>query len=132
MKRIVLGLAVTLAMGSAIAQAPKPHALVRADAGTVQVQGSGALALNESTGAQAGDIVSVTDGKATVTYADGCIVEVVSSHQIAAVTQCKAGLLPGSASVGGSDRLLVGAGIGALVVLGVALGSGGSDSASSP
>ena len=131
MKRIILGLAVTLAMGSALAQDPTPAVVVRADAGTVQVQGSGLVPLNESTGARVGDTITVTEGTAKVTYADGCIVDVVNSHLITAVSPCKAGLQPSSSIVAG-DGLLVAAGIGALVVVGVAVGSGGSDSASSP
>ena len=136
MKRIVFGLIVTVAMGSAIAQspqAPKPAALVRANAGVVQVEGGAAITLESSAGANIGDTVTIGEGsKATLTYADGCVVSVVGSVQIAAVSPCKAGLAPGTRLGATSNRKLVAAGLGALALVGVVVGSGGDDKPSSP
>lgn len=131
MKQIVMGLAVSalfLAAQTALAQAPNPQVLVHADAGTVQVQGN-AVAANSSAGANAGDTVSVTEGQATVTYSNGCAVKVTGQYQVLA----KAPVCTGVVS-GGGDGHLVAAGLGAIALVGIAVGSGGggSDNPSSP
>lgn len=130
MKQLVMGLAVSALFlaGQALAQAPNPAVLVHADAGTVSVQGN-AVAANSSAGANAGDTVAVTDGQATVTYSNGCAVKVTGQYQVLA----KAPVCTGTVS-GGGDGHLVAAGLGAIALVGVAVGSGGggSDNPSSP
>jgi type 1 fimbria pilin len=131
MKQLVMGLAVSSLFfaAAAQAQAPNPQALVRADSGTVTVQGN-AVAAKSSAGANAGDTIVVTGGQATVTYSNGCAVTVTSEYQVAA----KAPVCTGVVS-GGGDGHLVAAGIGAIALVGVAVGSGGgggSDNPSSP
>lgn len=135
MMRIVLGVAATVAMGSAFAQsppAPKPAVVVHADAGVVQVQGNAPIAVDATTGANLGDTVTVSGGKATLTYADGCIISIVGAHQVAAVSPCKAGLVPRSVLSAVGDGKMVAIGLGAIVAVGLAVGSGGGNSASSP
>ena len=135
MKRIVLAVVATAALGSAIAQspsAPEPAVSVRADAGVVQIDSGAAIALDNSAGADAGNTVTVINGKATLTYADGCIVSVVNTHTITPVSPCKAGLMPSTTISVKGDGLLVAGGLGALVLAGLAVGSAGSDRPSSP
>ena len=133
MKQIVIGLAVSalfLAAQPALAQAPSPHALVHADSGTVSVQGNAVVA-NSSSGANAGDMITVTGGQATVTYSNGCAVKVTDQYQVAA----KAPVCTGAVA-GGGDGHLVAVGLGAIALVGVAVGggggSGGDDTPSSP
>jgi len=130
MKQFVMGLAVSslFLAATAQAQAPGPQVLVRADSGTVTVQGN-AVAAKSSAGANAGDTIVVTGGQATVTYSNGCAVTVTSQYQVAA----KAPVCTGVVS-GGGDGHLVAAGLGAIVLVGAAVGGGGggSDNPSSP
>ncbi len=123
MKRLILGVIASLAMGTATAEAPE--ALVSAASGSVQVAGA-ALAEGSSVGAYAGDNVTVADGRAIVTYGDGCVVNVVDSYQVAEISPCKAGLQPGSTAKV-SDGAMVWLGVGGIAVLGLAAGSGGDD-----
>jgi hypothetical protein len=133
MKQIVMGLAVSalfLAVQPAMAQSSNPQVLVHADSGTVQVQGNAVVA-NSSSGANAGDMVTVTGGQATVTYSNGCAVKVTDQYQIAAKAPVCTGVV-----AGGGDGHLVAAGLGAIALVGVAVGSGGGggseDTPSSP
>jgi len=122
MKQFVMGVAVSalfLAAQPALAQDPSPKALVHADSGTVQVQGN-AVAANSSTGANVGDSVTVTEGQATVTYSNGCAVTVTSQYQIVETAPvCTAVLTPPG------DGHLVAAGLGAIALVGIAVGGGG-------
>ena len=127
MKQIVMGLAVSAlfaAAQSAQAQEPQPRTLVHADSGTVQVQGN-PVAANESTGANPGDTITVTDGQATITYSNGCAVKVTGSYQILA----KAPVCTGTVAAAG-DGHLVAAGLGAIALVGAAVGNGGGGSSS--
>ena len=89
MKQVILGLAATLAIGSAAAQ--QPSSLVRAKGEvTVEVTGSAkvgnhAVPSGSSFGAKAGDAVNVDSGTAKVTYDNGCtvVVEAGSPYTIA-------------------------------------------------
>jgi hypothetical protein len=131
MKQLVMGLAVSSLFfaAAAQAQAPNPQALVRADSGTVTVQGN-AVAAKSSAGANVGDTIVVTGGQATVTYSNGCAVTVTSEYQVAAKAPVCTGVV-----AGGGDGHLVAAGIGAIALIGVAVGGGGgggSDNPSSP
>jgi len=122
MKQIVMGLAVSavfLAAQPALAQAPSPQALVHADSGTVSVQGNAVVA-NSSSGANAGDMVTVTGGQATVTYSNGCAVKVTDQYQIADKAPVCTGVV-----AGGGDGHLVAAGLGAIALVGIAVGGGG-------
>jgi hypothetical protein len=137
MKQVILGLAATLAIGSAAA-APQPTTLVRAN-GAVQVQVSGVanvagqtVSEDSSFGAKAGDVVNVTNGTATVTYANGCTVKVdnTTSYTISAkVPNCHSPVTTASSDtkyymMAGGAALLLGAGAGG--------GGGGDDKPSSP
>jgi len=132
MKQFVMGVTASvlfLAAQTALAQAPNPQVLVRADSGTVTVQGN-AVAAKSSAGANAGDTVVVTDGQATVTYSNGCAVTVTSQYQIAAKAPVCTGVV-----AGGGDGHLVAAGLGAIALIGAAVGGGGgggNDTPSSP
>lgn len=135
MKTILFAAAAMMLSASALAQDPStlgenPATLVRADSGAVTVQG--AKVTNESsTGAQTGDVVTVTDGQATLTFANGCSVTVHDTYTVPATAPLCRGAAPVAAGRG--DGALVAAGIGALVLVGVAVGGGGgSDRPSSP
>lgn len=131
MKQLILGVIATLAVGSALAQ--QPAALVRSK-GSVQVQlvagaarvGDQAVAANSSYGAQAGDIVTVTDGSAKVTYGNGCVVTVTETAPYtiqAKDPMCRGG---DTASSGGNTYAIAG-GVAALLLVGAAAGGGGGD-----
>ena len=127
MKAILLAVTV-LASGAAFAQdAPKPHALVHADAGSVVV-GNSEVAVDASAGANAGDTVNVAQGQATVTYDNGCSVTVTSSYVIEQqAPNCK-GAVPLD-----SDGKYVALGVlGAAVVIGGVAGGGGGDHDDTP
>ena len=138
MKTIILGAAALLVSAGVLAQNPapvegNPAILVHADAGAVTVQGA-AVAEKNSAGAQAGDVIHVTDGQATITFANGCTVHVRNSYTVPAtapVCHTTGASLNTAGTV--SDGTLVAAGVGAAVVVGVAAGnSGGDDQPSSP
>jgi hypothetical protein len=131
MKQLVIGLAVStlfLAAQTALAQDPSPKALVHADSGTVLVQGN-AVAANASAGANVGDTITVTEGQATVTYSNGCAVKVTGQYQVAATPPVCTAVVPNT-----GDGHLVAAGLGAIALVGIAVGSGGggNDNPSSP
>ena len=132
MHRIIFGLAALLTFGTAAAQtqAPKPAVLVHADAGAVQVQGT-PVAIDTSAGANVGDIVSVaTGGRATVTYANGCVVHVPNGYQIPAEAPiCNTAIV----SPAKGNGMLAAGGIAAgVLVIASALSGGSDDKASSP
>jgi hypothetical protein len=140
MKALMIGFAATsLLMAalpqSAMAQAPAPAAAqVHADAGAVRV-GKTSLRADTSMGANPGDMVMVADGKATVTYANGCAVTVTGRYRIPAVAPTCAPVPVAVASAGGTNMAAIGLGAAALVGLAAAAGGGGgggSDNASSP
>ena len=133
MKQLAMGLAVSalfFAAQPALAQAPNPQVLVHADSGTVTVQGK-AVAAKSSAGANAGDTIAVSGGQATVTYANGCAVTVTDQYQISATAPVCTGVVSG-----GGDGHIVAAGLGAIALVGVAVGGGGGgggdDTPSSP
>jgi hypothetical protein len=133
MNRIVLALAILSAFGTAAAQtqAPKPAVLVHADSGAVQVQGS-TVAVDSSAGANPGDVITVAEGQATLTYSNGCIINVSGQYTVPATPPtCP----PGEPKPGNADGKYVAAGVAAAVAIGVALGSSGGgddDRPSSP
>lgn len=145
MKQLAIALVATLAIGSAAAQAPapqvfaadqaaRPAVVVRADAGIVNIEDSAPLQVNASATAGPGDTVMVSKGsRATLTYADGCVVSIDESMQIAAVSPCKAGLVKGGKVGGWTQGQMLAAGFGVVVVGAAAVGGGGgSDRPSSP
>jgi len=130
MKQVILGLAATLAIGSAAA-APQPTTLVRAN-GAVQVQVSGVanvagqtVAEDSSFGAKAGDIVNVTSGTATVTYANGCSVKI--DNTTAYTISAKAPNCHSPATTASSDTKYYMMAGGAALLLGAGAGGGGGD-----
>lgn len=131
MKAQVLAVALAVfASGAAVAQdVPKPQILVHADAGNVQVGGA-AVTPDTSVGVNAGDTITVSQGQATVTYANGCSITVTGSYVAAATAPACHGASVATASGG----LKVAGALGALVLVGVAVGSGGGgdDRPSSP
>lgn len=137
MKTLFLGAAALLFSAGAFAQSPapvegNPGTLVHADSGAVTVQGT-PVADKNSTGANAGDVINVTDGKATVTFANGCSVEVSGSYTVPATAPvcAKTGAKLTTAGTV-SDGTMVAAGIGAAVVVGVAAGNSGGDDDDQP
>jgi hypothetical protein len=127
-KAAILAAAV-FASGAVLAQdAPKPHALVHADAGSVSV-GNTAVTVDSSAGANAGDTIVVAQGQATVTYDNGCSVTVSGSY----VIEKQAPNCRGGTAALDSDGKYVAAGVlGALVLVGAVAGSGGGDSNAQP
>jgi hypothetical protein len=139
MKTFILGAAAMLLSAAALAQNPapvegNPATLVHADSGAVTVQGA-PVADKNSSGAQAGDVIHVTDGQATVTFANGCTVVVRDTYTVPATTPvCHTAGAPLNTAGTVSDGVLVAGGIGALVIVGaMAADSGGNnDQPSSP
>lgn len=128
LKRIAIGLAAVLAVGSVSAQSlPTVGALVYAEAGTVAVQGA-EVAVASSVAAAAGDLVTVTSGQATITYSNGCATTVSDKYEILAVMPtCKNGVIEAQ-----GDGMLIAGGVGAAALVGTAVSGGDSDKASSP
>ena len=132
MKALLLALALGSFAAAASAQqapAPRPHALVHADAGSVEV-GNNPVAVDTSAGVDAGQTVNV-QGQATITYDNGCSITVTGSYVIARqAPDCHGGTRPIARNGG-----VVAAGVlgGLAVVAAVAGGGGGGeDRPSSP
>jgi hypothetical protein len=137
MKKLIVALVATFAVGSAFAQ--QPSALVRSKggvqvqvvSGSAQVSGK-TIQADSSFGAGAGDIVTVTDGAAKVTYSNGCAVTVTAKapYTIKATDP----VCTGEGAVASTDTkyYLMGGGAAALLLLGASGGGGGDDKPSSP
>jgi hypothetical protein len=136
MKQLVVGLVATFAIGGAFAQ-QTPDALVTAKGGEVQVQATGNVQIGttnvpsgSSAGAKVGDVITVTDGSARITYANGCSVSISPGvpHTIGAAPEtCPT---PSKRASDMTTKYALGAG--AVVAAGVAaVGSGGDDEPSS-
>ncbi|GAB3355335.1 hypothetical protein [Lysobacter tyrosinilyticus] len=132
MKQVVFGLVATFAIGTAAA-AQQPDVLVRAK-GAVTVQASGsaqvgdvAVPSDSSVGAKAGDLVSVSDGIAKVTYDNGCTVKVEAGKPYTISEKAPVCRSPVVASTSDTKYYLMAGGAAALLVAGAAGGGGGSD-----
>jgi hypothetical protein len=130
MKQLTLGLAVSTLLLGAIAQpamagATNPAVIVHADSGLVQVSGT-TVPLADSTGAKVGDLITVTQGSAIVTYDNGCSVTVTGQYRIPAVAPVCTGVFPMA-----HDGKFVAIGLGAIALVGIAAGSGGGGGKSS-
>lgn len=121
MKSLILGTLALVFAGSALAQSPK--VLVHSQNGEVQVAGKKVEAAT-SLGAEAGDVVVVSDGEAIVTYSNGCAVKVTGSYTVLDKGPAKC---PGLGKVRSSTNYaMVGTGI-AVAAGALALASGGDD-----
>lgn len=132
MKQLLLAVAATLVAGSALAQ--PAQVTVRADSGVVSVQGESIAVGGNGVSAEEGAVVTVAQGgHATVTFTDGCKIEVNDQLVIPSSSPCaKPAIVTIPAE---SDTPLVIAGIAGLVGVGLAVGTnggGGSDTPSSP
>ncbi|MDB6164623.1 MAG: hypothetical protein JWL98_2055 [Xanthomonadaceae bacterium] len=133
MKSILFGFAASaliagLAAQTASAQpanAQNPAILIHADEGSVTLRGA-VIPVGSSMGANPGDIVVVT-GKATATYSNGCDVAIQGTYQIPAnAPTCS------KAVAATGDGKYVAAGLGAVALIGAAVGGGGGGSSDKP
>ena len=137
MKQVVFGLVATFAIGTAAAQ-QAPDALVRSK-GEVTVQASGSAQVGDvevpsdsSIGAKTGDVVSVRDGIAKVTYYNGCTVKVEPGKPYTISEKAPVCRSPAVASSSDTKYYLMAGGAAALLVAGAGAGGGGDDKPSSP
>jgi hypothetical protein len=137
MKTLIFGLATSVVFAGLIAQPanaqnaaqpPKPTSLVHADGGVVQLHGA-AVPAEQSMGANAGEIVDVTNGKATITFANGCAVKVEGRQYTipAQAPVCHTGMVPAT-----GDGKLVALGVAGAVAVGLAVGGSGGGNNSDP
>jgi hypothetical protein len=126
-----LAMALTLVSGAALAEAPSALVSVRAGSGEVQI-GSTTLGAGQSAGANAGDAITVTNGSAVVTFANGCTVPVTGSYTVPAQapTTCANDAKPRKHVP--TSSIVVGVGVAAAVAGAASGGGGGSDKPSSP
>jgi hypothetical protein len=136
MKTLIFGLATSVVFAGLIAQPayaqnpaqpPKPTSLVHADTGVVQLHGT-EVPVDQSLGANAGEMVNAVNGQATITFNNGCAVKVQGREYTipAQAPVCHTGVIP----VG--DGKLVALGVAGAVAVGLAVGSGGGGGNSDP
>ncbi|WP_159015920.1 hypothetical protein [Cognatiluteimonas profundi] len=137
MKTLIFGLAASALCAGLIAQPANaqnpaqpqdPTSMVHADAGVVQLHGA-PVPINQSMGANAGEIVNVRNGQATITFNNGCSVKVEGRQYTipSKAPACHTAAIP----VAG-DGKIVALGVAGAVAVGLAVGSGGSGKSERP
>jgi hypothetical protein len=137
MKTLIFGLASSILCAGLIAQPahaqnpaqqPNPTSLVHADTGAVQLHGT-AVPAQQSMGANAGEVVDVTNGKATITFNNGCAVTVAGRRYTipALAPACSIATVPAK-----GDGKLVALGVAGAVAVGLAVGGGGGGDTPTP
>lgn len=136
MKQVILGLAATLAIGSAAAQQPNTLVLAKGEV-TVQVTGSAqvgdqAATPDSSFVAKAGDAVRVANGIAKVTYGNGCAVTVKAGSVYTIAEKSPVCRKAAVASSSSTKYYLMAGGAAALLAAGTAASRDDDDRPSSP